>query len=86
MEVLQTWLGDSRALLAVGGFLAAVIAAFVAGFVVGRAGRPREAARIPPPVLGGPEDAQRLPELGGDAMRRMEPPPPPDVGPPPRRR
>ncbi len=96
MEQLQVWLADSRYLTAAGAFLAAVIAAFVAGYVVGRAGRAREAPRAAGPAPGKPDAAEPLPEMGGDEARLMdlsairnaesEPPPPLDLGPPPRRR
>ncbi|HEY7678178.1 MAG TPA: hypothetical protein VIG69_13980 [Candidatus Methylomirabilis sp.] len=91
MESLQALFADSRYLIAAGGFVAAVIAAFVAGYVVGRAGRPRQAP--PRPAHRPPDEAEPLPEMGGNEARLMdltairdadaEPPPGPER---PRRR
>lgn len=94
MEQLRALFADSRYLIAAGGFVAAVIAAFVAGYVLGRSGRPRQAP--PRPAPRPPDEAEPLPEMGGDEARLMdlsgireadaEPTPPLDPGPPPRRR
>jgi hypothetical protein len=91
VESVQALFADSRYLMAAGGFLAAVIAAFVAGYAVGRSGRPREAARAPRPPRRAPDEAEPLPEMGGEEARLMdlsairnaesEPPPPLDKGP-----
>ncbi len=96
MESVQALFSDSRYLMAAGGFLAAVLAAFAAGYAAGRAGRPRGAPRAARPAHRPPDEAEALPEMGGDEARLMdlsglrdadaEPPPPFPPGPRPRRR
>lgn len=94
MGQLQVWIADTRYLTALVALLVALAAAFVAGYIMGRAGRRREAPPRPPSRRQ--DDVERLPEPGGDEARLMdlsgirdaeaEPPPPLDLGPPPRRR
>ena len=99
MEQIQAWLVDSRHLTAAAAFLASVVAAFVAGYLVGHAGRERPASPAPAPATrpapAKSDDGGPLPEIGGEearlmdltAIREAEAEPPPPLGPePPRRR
>lgn len=96
---MQTWFADGSHLVGLAAFLAAVVLAFLAGYLAGRAGRPDE---TPPPAhrraRPAPRDAggmRPLPAVGSEeailmdltAIRDADAEPPPPIGPePPRRR
>jgi len=100
MGAIQAWVPEGANLVGFGAFLGAVILAFLAGYLVGRGGRPREApspaAHRPgrPPSRDG-DQAAPAPTLRDEEARLMdltalrdeeaEPPRPLDLGPPPRR-
>jgi len=72
VESVQALFADSRYLMAAAGFLAAVLAAFAAGYALGRAGRPAGAPRAARTAHRPPDEAEALPEIGGDEARLMD--------------